>query len=80
MKAGLSMSTVRKIRVCQFRRNDWRFGVGGDGPKSTLPPPRGGGEIPSPGKKVARVSGSEEECGRKPESQHNKTDLCQSYH
>ena len=42
MKAGLSMSTVRKIRVCQFRRNDWRFGVGGDGPKSTLPPPRRG--------------------------------------
>ena len=26
------------------------------------------------------ISGSEEECGRQPESQHNKTDLRQSYH
>ena len=35
--------------------------------------------IPSPGERVA-PKGSGEECGRKPESQHNKTGLLQSYH
>ena len=32
MKSGLSMSTVRKKRVCQFQRNDWRIDVGVGGP------------------------------------------------
>ena len=32
-------------------------------------------QIPSPGGKVARVSGSEEECGRKTEGLHNMKDL-----
>ena len=35
--------------------------------------------IPSPGGRVA-PKGSGEECGRKAESQHNQTDLCQSFH
>ena len=43
----------------------------------TRPPPQRGGKIPSPGGRVARVSGSGEECGRKSESPHNITDLLQ---
>ena len=37
-------------------------------------------QIPSPGGKVARVSGSEEECGRQSESWQNVADLHQYRH
>ena len=38
-----------------------------------------GAKIPSPGGKVA-PKGSEEECGRKPETEQNKADLHQCCH
>ena len=41
----------------------------------TRPPPQRGGKIPAPGGRVARVSGSGEECGRKAESLHHITGL-----
>ena len=37
--------------------------------------PNGAGKIPSPGGRVARVSGSGEECGRKRKSLYNIADL-----
>ena len=39
--------------------------------------PQASGKIPSPGGRVARVSGAGEECGRKPESPYHLTDLLQ---